>query len=136
LLAVTLSLGLSGCSAFQRDWQHAAQLPSDGISGRWEGTWRSESNGHQGKLRCLLTMDSDGAGQARFRATYLSILSFTYTVALDFQETNGVCHFTGSEDLGAAAGGKYDYQGVITATHFNATYRAAKDHGVFEMQRP
>ena len=128
----------TGCSTFQRDWRQAAKSPAraDSITGRWEGRWQSDANGHHGKLRCLISEDAHGNYAARFRASYLKILSFSYSVALEVNSNNLTWQFHGAEDLGAAAGGLYHYTGTITPTNFHAIYEAKSDHGTFEMKRP
>jgi hypothetical protein len=105
------------------------------MEGRWEGHWLSHVNGHTGKLRCILSQEDDTYA-ARFRATYKKILRFSYTVPLQVEQTNGVWHFHGHEDLGKLAGGVYSYEGTATPTNFHSTYNSKYDHGVFEMQRP
>src|SRR5262245_29939210 len=76
--AVLLFAMLCGCSSFNRDWDRAAKTipPGDSIEGRWEGRWISETNGHNGKLRCLMTRESETNYQARFRASYAGIFRF------------------------------------------------------------
>jgi hypothetical protein len=133
-----LLLLLCGCSSFNREWGKAGPSPAqpDSIEGRWEGRWLSDANGHNGKLRCLLSRKPDGDYDARFRATYLKILHFSYTVPLKVQQRDDVWHFQGREDLGWLAGGVYQYDGTATATNFYSTYRSRYDHGDFEMSRP
>lgn len=136
--AFGLVLLLSGCSSFQRDWNAAgkAHFPSP-VAGRWEGHWHSDYNAHHGRLRCLLTAGTNGTYFARFRANYLRLLSFEYTVPLAMQATGtNSWHFQGAADLGSLAGGNYHYEGQITnGTHFFSTYRAAVDHGYFQMRK-
>jgi hypothetical protein len=128
----------SGCSTFNRDWKRAAiaRAPQKGIEGRWEGRWISEVNGHNGRLRCLVSRLDDSRYQARFHAKYQKILSFSYTVLLDAKETNGVCKFEGEADLGWFAGGKYRYTGEATTINFFSTYDSKHDRGTFQMTRP
>lgn len=106
------------------------------MAGRWEGKWISEVHGHNGALRCVITEAADGNHDARFRATYMKLLKFSYTVPLSVVETNGVWRFSGQEDLGTIAGGVYHYEGNASQAEFQSTYRSKSDHGVFEMQRP
>jgi hypothetical protein len=129
---------LAGCSGFGREWKAAARLPAgaDSIAGRWEGTWRSDANGHRGRLRCIMTPQDGSVVEARFRATYAGILSFGYTAPLTVTNEAGVWRFTGEADLGKLAGGVYRYDGTASPTQFHSIYRAQSDHGVFEMQRP
>jgi len=128
----------SGCSTFHRDWKQALAQPVQwrGLEGPWDGTWRSDVNGHHGRLRCLITRGGQGRHEARFHANYKKILSFGYPVKLEVRETNGVFSFEGAADLGWWAGGEYRYRGHATGTNFFSTYHSKHDHGTFQMTRP
>lgn len=134
-LAVLLAL-TSSCS-FHRAWNRAAgPPPPDDITGRWEGTWVSEVNQHHGRLRCLLTRDEAGAHQARFHATFLRVLSASYTVPLQITRTDNQFKLHGQQDLGSLVGGIYTYEGTATPTNFFCTYSCKSDHGTFQLFRP
>lgn len=92
-------------------------------------------NGHEGNLRCLITLKTNATCQARFRATYGKLLRFTYTVPLNLHPHFDGWEFDGEENLGRLAGGVYFYEGRANATNFFSTYRSKYDHGVFEMRR-
>lgn len=128
----------TGCTTFHRDWRKAAAdpLPTDDLYGQWEGKWMSEVNGHNGRLRCLVTKEGQEKYQARFHAKYRRILSFGYTVPLTVSEGGGVFKFEGDADLGRLAGGKYHYEGRASPTNYFSTYRSKYDHGTFQMTRP
>jgi hypothetical protein len=135
---IVLLLVTSGCSSFNRDWRRAATQaePPTGMAGRWEGRWWSDYNGHNGKLRCLITPLNEHEYAARFRASYLAVLRFEYTVTLQTIPTADGWIFRGEADLGKVAGGVYQYDGTITAgTNFHSAYRASVDHGFFQMQK-
>lgn len=136
-LCFALALLVCGCSSFNREWKRVGRQPvlPDSIVGRWEGHWLSDVNAHTGKLRCILTGEKNGIYAARFRATYMKVLNFSYTVPLQVEQRDGLWHFHGEEDLGAVAGGIYRYTGTATFTNFHSTYDSQYDHGVFEMQR-
>ena len=136
--ALVLLLLLCGCSSFNRDWRQTAAQPTgrDSIEGRWEGSWISEVNGHHGKLRCLLTHQTEDRYQARFRATYARVLRFSYTVPLAFQSHEGGWEFNGEADLGKLGGGVYYYEGRVSTTNLHSTYRSKYDHGTFQLRRP
>lgn len=138
LLAALPLLLTGGCSTFNRDWKTAAQQPTtpNSIEGRWEGKWLSETNGHTGKLLCLIASESENRCTARFRATYAKIFRFSYKVILEIQPHYGGWEFNGQEDLGKLAGGVYVYEGRASPTSFFSTYRSKYDHGIFEMRRP
>jgi hypothetical protein len=127
-----------GCSTFNRDWRAAAQqpAPSAAITGRWEGRWRSEVNGHSGKLRCLVSQQDDTHYRADFRATYQHVLHFSYSVPLAVEPGPWDYRFSGQENLGKLAGGIYRYEGRAAPTNFFSTYRSQYDHGTFELHRP
>lgn len=129
---------LCGCSSFNRDWRKAANhsVPPDSIEGRWEGSWISDVNGHNGKLRCLLTHEEDSRYRARFRATYWKVLRFSYAVPLEFHQQDTGWEFNGEADLGKLAGGVYHYEGRASVTNLHSTYRSKYDHGRFELRRP
>lgn len=95
----------------------------------------SDVNGHNGDLRCLITREEEGKYAARFRASYMWLLRFSYTVRLEVQSQEGGWLFQGQEDLGKLAGGLYHYEGNATQTNFHSTYRSPADEGVFAMQR-
>lgn len=137
-LAGLLLAATTGCSSFERSWRAAASIPSSAhsLAGRWEGSWRSDVNGHQGRLRCLITPQTGDVFEARFHATYLKVLRFGYTVPLTARFTNDAWHFHGEADLGKMAGGVFHYAGTATSQRFHSTYRSRSDHGTFEMQRP
>ena len=139
---LVLMIGLlvaGGCSSFERDFKaaRAAVQPSESVAGAWEGTWHSD-NGHGcGRLRCLLTPQSDGAYQARFKATFWGIFKASYTVTLRGAGQDGrTLLLAGQEDLGWLVGGKYSYRGRVTPSDFACTYDSKYDHGTFTMMRP
>jgi hypothetical protein len=138
LLGIFIVTLLCGCSGFNREWKAAGKsaMPTNSITGRWEGRWLSHENGHNGALRCLITKPSEGSYEAYFRATYLKVARFSYKVPLRVTSSNDMWHFTGEEDVGMMAGGLYRYVGFASGTNFNSTYHSKHDQGVFQMTRP
>ncbi len=128
---------VSGCSSFRREWTSASTMvvPPNEITGRWEGEWRSNKNGHHGRLRCIVTKQSEGEYSAHFHAVYWKILRVSYAVRLHGQRANELFRFRGEEDLGKLAGGIYEYEGTVTSSRFSSTYHCRYDHGTFEMGR-
>ena len=77
-----LGLGLatiifSGCSAFNYEWRQAAKktTPVSSITGRWEGRWISEANGHNDKLRPKSIAQADGGIRCQCLAALRSLSS-------------------------------------------------------------
>ena len=138
VILLILLVSLCGCSTFHRDWRRAA-VPApveNSIEGAWQGQWSSQANGHHGRLRCLLTLDHDSLYEARFRATYVGILHFSYTARFEMQPHAIGWEFNGEADLGKLAGGIYYYEGRATPTNLVSSYRSKYDHGAFELERP
>lgn len=143
-------LALASCAAsFNRDFKRSSELTCRhdrlGITGPWEGTWRSEVNGHHGELRCLVegcsllaSMKPGVPGLHRFRyhATFLGVFSATYEVSHIVRRTKSGYEFSGDQKISGLGGGMYHYEGRVTNHEFHATYRSAMDHGVFEMRWP
>ena len=122
----------TGCFSFDRAWRNPP-AQSAGIAGRWEGRWQSARTGHDGKLRAIITPQTAARYDARFRATYRSVLSAEYGVTLDVKRRGPRSEFRGAANLGVW--GRYETSGYATATRFHATYRSKFDYGTFEMQR-
>ena len=129
---------LCGCSTFNRDWRKLADSnhSTSTLEGRWDGRWISNENGHNGRLRAIVSEQDDGGYEARYRATYAKIFRFEYTADLVATESDGRFEFNGSADLGKMAGGLYEYEGHAVSNQFFSTYDSKYDHGTFEMTRP
>jgi hypothetical protein len=134
-VGAALVLTLAGCSSFQREWKKSAERPLAGFEGRWDGRWESAKNHHSGRLRCIITRQTNEVFAARFHAKYLGILSFGYTATLETKPGMHPFNFSGSADLGSFAGGIYHYEGHATQTNFFSTYSSKDDHGTFSMER-
>ena len=140
LLLAPLLAPAGGC-AFDRKWRKLAREPevatSDGLAGRWAGTWKSERSGHRGTLRAIITPVNETTYRADYDATYMGLLRFGYSMNLTAEPADGGgIRFTGEENLGALAGGLYRYDGTADGQSFECAYEAKADHGRFQMTRP
>jgi hypothetical protein len=141
---IPLLLGVTGCSSFNHEWKKAATQPvkAHDIAGRWEGRWHSDANGHNDRLRAIITAVSTNHYDVKFHAAYQHWMTlfltvhFGYTVRMEAQNESGGLKFLGSEDLGFLAGGIYTYEGRADGTNFFSTYKSKYDWGTFEMKRP
>ena len=131
-LFLIIAVLTTGCSSFDRAWRNPPAQTA-GIGGRWEGRWQSARTGHSGKLRAIITPQTAARYDARFRATYRSVLSAEYGVTLDVKQRGPRSEFRGAADLGVW--GRYETTGYATTTQFHATYRSKFDYGTFEMRR-
>ena len=128
----------SGCGlTFHRDWVAAKNAPvsDDPLAGLWEGTWASDADGHNGKLRAIITKCPDGHYHARYCATFALVIPFAYETTHSATRRDGVTYFSGEQDLGMLAGGLYRYNGHADGHNFIADFHADNDYGVFRMQR-
>jgi hypothetical protein len=146
-LGLASLLLLGGCSTFDQDFQgkwpaRSADLFSN-LLGSWEGSWRSDTNGHEGALRCIITR-GDSAYNARYYATYTWCcipFSFEYTVPMTAvaegeRRDGGAWKLRGDAELGCwIAGGLYEYEARVEGGEYVATYRSDFDRGVFRMKR-
>lgn len=135
--SLLLFLALAGCSSFERDYRAALEMPipQDSIEGPWDGTWASHA-GHGGnRLRALVTRTAPDSYQARFRATFWMIFESEQQVDLKITSAAPL-KAAGQQDLGALAGGIYEYEATLTPNTFNATYKSQYDHGLFDLKRP
>ena len=132
---------VGGCS-FARAWRATEQSPhaTNSIAGQWKGTWRSEVNGHNDQLRCIMTPLTNGIYAARFHARYKKVIPFTFSYTVPLTVTNSSSpsnfQFQGSANLGWYAGGIYTYEGIASLTNFFSTYDSKYDRGTFQMIRP
>lgn len=133
VLGAFLLLALCSCGAgFRKEWKQAQT--DGGINGRWSGSWKSEVNGHQGFLRCVVK-DGPSEGKKTFvyRAGWMKILATTVITDKTVTKTADGWKFTGSEDLGLY--GDFSSAGAIKGNDFSATYSSSLDKGTFTMKR-
>lgn len=140
ILTGWIVMTVTGCSGFHRAWKQElsknTSYPDKHIEGAWEGEWISDTNGHHGRLRCLVTENKDGTYTTWYHAKYKKILGFAYSVNVDATPAPQGYSFKGEADLGKLAGGQYHYEGEISDGNFNATYKSKFDDGTFKMNRP
>jgi len=142
LVLLTLSF-LANCASarFEKDWKTAVagfeSETTDPVSGPWTGKWTTETNGHTGDLRCLVSpaKASDDAYQFRYHATWSKIFKGGYTTEYDVKKSGSGYTVKGSKDLGIF--GDFSHDGKIKGDTFNAQYESSTgDKGGFFMKRP
>ena len=138
VLTIAAALCLSSCSTnFNRAWaQSSATSVHHGIEGPWIGSWLSYDNGHHGELRCVVEPDAKGKGDHVFlyHAIWGGVLSGNFTSVHHVKQKGATATFTADSHLGPY--GQFHAEGTIKDGVFKATFKAAGDHGVFEMKRP
>jgi hypothetical protein len=132
---------LSSCSmTFKREWREAVKAgPKPGVEGAWSGTWKSDVNGHHGRLRAVVgpVKNAEGDHDFRYHATWANIVSGSYLAQHRVQPARDKSGstFTGQHDMPKWAGGRYTYSGTVKGDEFSACYQCAKDKGTFTMTR-
>lgn len=135
VFAAAAMLAAAGCSTFEADWAAAADNAHDGLSGRWEGMWKSSVNGHEGRLRAIILPASEpGKYTARYRAGWGCCFHFEIDIPMSAEPKDDAWLFHGEHDLGAW--GVFGYDGRASGGTFTADYDNKFDKGRFEMKRP
>lgn len=143
LVAISLACLPSCGMAFHKAWNNAPA--SQGVAGKWEGTWLSAVNGHTGTLKCVVTPAPEAKCAACgskaqphtffYRATWKTILSGSYQAVHHVEKKGSTLVFKGDHQMPDWAGGKYHYEGTVKGDDFNACYECAMDRGTFTMKR-
>jgi hypothetical protein len=140
LLVCLLGFALAGCSHFEKRWNAPVQQskgPLAELEGRWSGRWVSETNGHEGALRCIMSpTSSPGELECQYHAVWAKVLRGTFTIhCRPVRQSDGSWKIIGSQDLGTAFGGLFNHEGTIRSGVFEARYKAAGDFGKLKMQQ-
>jgi hypothetical protein len=116
-----------------------ASASAEPLAGRWEGTWKSDQNGHSGRLRAIVDRVDANTYRIEYDGWFFGILRYTHgmnVTATPAPDGGTTIRFNGEEDLGALAGGVFRYDGTADGAAFKSTYQSKDDHGRFEMKRP
>ena len=105
------------------------------LSGKWNGTWRSEISEHKCPLKAKFTVLDDSKVHARFNGRFFKLIPFHFNVTLEIvKNEDGVVTLKGKENLGRTLG-TYTYNATYSNGKFVAKYSTEKDKGVFEVSR-
>lgn len=127
---------LNACSGYQKDFRKA-QVPAEGVTGPWKGSWSSEVNGHHGPLWCLVSRDDEKPDQwvFRYRAGWGLLAFGDYRHEVTAVKDGEKLPLDDSMELPGGFG-TYEIDGALTPENFRATYRSEKDHGTLVLTRP
>ena|SRR5687767_13245812 len=113
----------------------AAEPASVDVAGCWSGYWISCSDGHSGPMQATICKVGDNCYEARFRGRFWVVVPFRYTMTFREVDRDGdKVILAGEHRLGPVLG-TYSFTATVTATDFDASYTARRDHGKFVMQR-
>ena len=129
--SVLSSSVFSSCLQAQEPTAFHEQNPT----GTWKGRWRSESTGHSGPMRVVITPSNRGTYQARFTGRFAAIIPFAYRAELvPVQSSDGTTQLTSSKKLGPILG-DYQMQTQVVGSTLSGGFQAAGDRGSIQMQR-
>ncbi|WP_413430902.1 hypothetical protein [Crateriforma spongiae] len=101
-------------------------------TGRWSGTWRSESTGHQGPLRAKIRQVDSQTYRAWFAGRFAKVVPFAYPATLT--RVPGTSSMYQSQTRLPLLG-TYRMNAVVTPHSFNASFTGRRDAGIFQMSR-
>jgi hypothetical protein len=146
LLRLSLLIGfcglLSSCLSYQVRFDKAVAAAAgkfDNPTGAWKGTWKSNWNGHEGPLWCIIseTPGKPGFYDFRYRAGW-GILQFgNYVHTLEVAKApDGSFGLNGKMELPKLIG-THSLEGSVNKDAFEANYKSDKgDHGIMSLRRP
>ena len=106
------------------------------MAGPWQGEWTSTRSGHHGSLRSVVEVTSETIWHVRFRAGYAHVLRACYAAEFHVARlADERWTFSGRSDLGALAGGLYEYSGEATSDTIVCQYISTHDRGEFRLRR-
>lgn len=140
LLSLLLTaLCLTSCASFERQWQKSvADYQAGKVAspeGPWEGTWTTNTNGHTGALRAIVTKAEGDDYKFHYHATWQKFLKGGYSVDFPVTRSGSTYKVDGSKSLGIF--GNFHHKATIGRNSYEATYSNDKgDLGEFSMRRP
>jgi|TARA_B100000678_G_C18132593_1_gene471343 hypothetical protein len=137
-LGLLAPLALSACSNFAAEWDRRLHTRAlDGFDGCWKGQWRSETSGHDGHLRAIVTRSGDSDYSIRYYALYgpkALPIPFEYTLdSVKVEREGDVFKVVGTIDMGLF--GKYSYDGKCSGESYKSSYISEYDRGIFDLER-
>ncbi|MFN4904477.1 MAG: hypothetical protein ACK5EO_03140 [Planctomycetota bacterium] len=103
--------------------------------GEWKGRWQSQSTGHSGPMRVVISPTNRGTYQARFTGRFAAVIPFAYRAELVPQTSfDGKTVLTSSKKLGPILG-SYQMQTKVSGNVLSGDFQAAGDRGSIMMRR-
>ena len=144
LLLLCCLLSLPSCLSYHARFEKAvAQAAAGGkptdITGPWKGTWKSNWNGHEGPLWCIVTPtpEKPGTFDFRYRAGW-GVLQFgNYVHTIPAKRAPDGSFLVKGEMVLPKLVGTHSLDGKLDAETFDASYKSDKgDHGIMTLRRP
>lgn len=144
LLSLFATVFLASCSEYSKDYRTSATKftkakvsPTTPV-GPWEGSWKSEVNGHHGPLWCLITQDPKNPDlwNFRYRAGWgiLKFGDYTHPVTAKLAKDGSLAlnhKMTLPNNFGT-----YTVTGKATPKKFDVRFHGNGDKGTMTLRRP
>ena len=104
------------------------------MSGRWTGSWHSETTGHHGPIKAKIRIDEEGNMVALFRGRYAKFLPFWYRTTLELSVQEDGMHYVTQHDLGKRWG-IFTLDAYWEGDTLKAHYKSPDDTGGFVLTR-
>jgi len=123
VFAVTLSASVAAASS---------SLSAASPTGRWQGSWSSQSTGHSGPLKAHVRKVDHDTYRALFVGRFAGVIPFAYPAKLD--RVSGTSNqYTSSQRLPLL--GTYRMNATVTSSRIRANFRGGRDSGTFNLSR-
>lgn len=142
VLILAFCTALPSCFSYHAHFRKAVAASAgkhEDPTGPWIGEWKSDFNGHDGPLWCIVTESKDEAGayDFRYRAGWgiFKFGNYVHTVKVN-KTPEGHFLLKGDMDLPKLVG-NHSVDGKITKDAFTAKFKSTKgDHGTMTLKRP
>ena len=141
LIPVLAAVLLASCaSRYERDFRAAVASAPDRpttVEGPWVGQWKSEMNGHEGPLWCVVSQSEPGTYDFRYRAGWGKLQFGDYVHRVEAKPAaDRSLDYQGKMDLPGGVG-VHEVDGRLTPTTFDARFRSERgDRGTMVLRRP
>ena len=110
----------------------ASPLLAASPTGKWRGSWNSNTTGHSGPLKARVRKVDHDTYRALFVGRFAGVIPFAYPARLD--RVSGTSNqYTSSQRLPLL--GTYRMNATVTSTRIRANFRGGRDSGTFNLTR-
>ena len=110
----------------------SSSLSAASPTGKWRGSWSSQSTGHSGPLKAHVRKIDQDTYRALFVGRFAGVIPFAYPAKLD--RVSGTSNqYTSSQRLPLL--GTYRMNATVTSSRIRANFRGGRDSGTFSLSR-
>ena len=110
----------------------ASPLLAASPTGKWRGSWNSNTTGHSGPLKARVRKVDHDTYRALFVGRFAGVIPFAYPARLD-RVAGTSNQYTSSQRLPLL--GTYRMNATVTSTRIRANFRGGRDSGTFNLTR-